>query len=468
MVGLLLALGFVFVLEHLDDTVKSNADVEAVTGLPTLGTIVKMRANKGQKEIYRLATILYPRAPAAEAYRTLRSNVEFAAVDAPVKTLLVTSSIPGEGKTTTAANLAVVFAQDGRRTILVDADFRKPGVHKIFDLPNAEGLSSLLRTDDVEMDHVAQATEQENLRVITTGPLPPNPSELLGSQRMRLILERLVSSSDLVIIDSPPLQAVTDAAILAAIADGTLFVIDAGRTRRGAVESGREALAKADARTLGAALNRIPERSNGGYVYYDYYGGYGAGAARWLGCQGPICAGSVRRKARVTVTREPGTRRRVLIIGINYRPELTGIGPYTAGLAEALVSRGDDVTVLTGLPHYPAWRHRPSARRERSFVARRSAGRRHHPRGALRSDERSRRIRRALYEGTFGLTGLLAGIGLSRPDAILGIVPSLSGGVLARLIGQRTGSALRAALPGPDGSCREPVRDGRRECASRA
>ena len=288
LVGLLLALGFVFVLEHLDDTVKSNADVEAVTGLPTLGTIVKMRANKGQKEIYRLATILYPRAPAAEAYRTLRSNVEFAAVDAPVKTLLVTSSIPGEGKTTTAANLAVVFAQDGRRTILVDADFRKPGVHKIFDLPNAKGLSSLLRTDEVEMDHVAQSTEQENLRVITTGPLPPNPSELLGSQRMRLILERLTSSSDLVIIDSPPLQAVTDAAILAAVADGTLFVIDAGRTRRGAVESGREALAKAGARTLGAALNRIPEGSNGGYVYYDYYGGYGAGAGDGSATKGQV------------------------------------------------------------------------------------------------------------------------------------------------------------------------------------
>jgi len=279
LVGLLLVLGFVFVLEHLDDTVKSGADVEAVTGLPTLGTIVKMRANKGQSEFYRLATLLYPRAPAAEGYRTLRTNVEFAAVDKPVKTLLVTSSIPGEGKTTTAANLAVVFAQDGRRTILLDADFRKPGVHKIFDLPNAEGLSSLLRTDDVEMDHVAQNTEQENLRVITTGPLPPNPSELLGSERMRVIMERLVSSSDLVIIDSPPLQAVTDAAILASITDGTVFVIDAGRTRRGAVESGREALAKAGARTLGATLNRLPERSSGGYIYYDYYGGYGAGAA---------------------------------------------------------------------------------------------------------------------------------------------------------------------------------------------
>ena len=277
-VGLLLALGFAFLLEYLDDTVKSVEAVESVAGLPTLGTIVKMRVAKGQSEIYRLATILYPRAPAAEAYRTLRTNVEFAAVDAPVRTLLVTSSIPGEGKTTTAANLAVVFAQAGHRTILLDADFRKPGVHKIFDLPNAHGLSSLVRSDETGIDDVAQTTEQQNLRVITTGPLPPNPAELLGSQRMRMILERLAADADLVVVDSPPLQAVTDAAILASITDGTLFVIDAGRTRRGAVMSGREALAKADARTLGVALNRLPERSSGGYYYYDYYGGYGAGA----------------------------------------------------------------------------------------------------------------------------------------------------------------------------------------------
>lgn len=274
LVGLLLALGFAFLLEHLDDTVKSGADVEAVVGLPTLGTIIKMRAVKGKSEIYRLAAVLYPRAPVAEAYRTLRTNVEFAAVDEPVRTLLVTSSIPGEGKTTTAANLAAVFAQAGRRTILLDGDFRRPGAHRIFNLPNAHGLSSLIRSDETGIDDVAQATEQENLRVITTGALPPNPAELLGSQRMRIILERLTAAADMVIVDSPPLQAVTDAAILASITDGTLFVIDAGRTRRGAVQSGREALAKAGARALGVALNRLPEGSSGGYYYYDYYGGH--------------------------------------------------------------------------------------------------------------------------------------------------------------------------------------------------
>lgn len=275
LVGLLIALGIAYTLEYLDDTVKSSEDVEAATGLATLGTVIKMKGDGGRSEIYRLATLLYPRGPAAEAYRTLRTNLEFAAVDEPVRTLLVTSSIPGEGKTTTASNLAVAFAQAGRRVILLDADLRKPGVHKVFDLPNAAGLTSLLRTDDVAIDDVVQATEEERLHVITTGLLPPNPAELLGSNRMKTILERLVAAADLVIVDSPPLQAVTDAAILSAITDGTLLVIDAERTRRGAAGHGREALAKADARVLGVALNRISARAGSNYVYYDYYGAHG-------------------------------------------------------------------------------------------------------------------------------------------------------------------------------------------------
>ncbi len=275
LVGLLIALGIAYTLEYLDDTVKSSEDVEAATGLATLGTVIKMKGAGGRSEIYRLATLLYPRGPAAEAYRTLRTNLEFAAVDEPVRTLLVTSSIPGEGKTTTASNLAVAFAQAGRRVILLDADLRKPGVHKVFDLPNVAGLTSLLRTDDLAIEDVVQATEEERLQVITTGLLPPNPAELLGSNRMQTILERLVAATDLVIVDSPPLQAVTDAAILSAITDGTLLVIDAERTRRGAAGHGREALAKADARVLGVALNRISARAGSNYVYYDYYGAHG-------------------------------------------------------------------------------------------------------------------------------------------------------------------------------------------------
>jgi succinoglycan biosynthesis transport protein ExoP len=263
-VGLLGALGFVFLLEHLDDTVKSSEDVEELTGLSTLGMIERMRGGKERAEIYRLATLMSHLGPVAEAYRSLRTSIDFAAVDAPVRTLLVT----------TAANLGVVFAQAGRRTIVLDADFRKPGVHRIFDLPNDRGLSDLLRSDATSLEDVTQATEQEHLLVITTGPLPPNPAELLGSHRMRTILSRISGSASLVIIDSPPLQAVTDAVLLSSFTDGTLLVVDAARTHRNAVRSGREALAQAGARVLGVALNRLKERSGGTYRY-DYYGQYG-------------------------------------------------------------------------------------------------------------------------------------------------------------------------------------------------
>jgi len=270
--GLLLAAGVVALAEHLDDAVKDSDAVQEVANLATLGTIARMNGDKGRSEIYRLAALLNPRSGVAEAYRTLRTNIEFASVAAPIRTLLVTSSVPGEGKTVTAANLAVVFAQAGRRVLLVDADLRKPGVHVVFDLPNAHGLTTLLRSDEVSLDAIAQGTEQANLRILTTGPLPPNPAELLGSQRMRAILERLKAACDLLIFDSPPLQAVTDSAILSSFVDGTLFVIDAGRSGRGAVRFGRESLAKAGAQVLGAVLNRVPARAHS--RYYGYYGDY--------------------------------------------------------------------------------------------------------------------------------------------------------------------------------------------------
>jgi capsular exopolysaccharide synthesis family protein len=274
LVGLLIAFGVAFLFEHLDDTLKSAVDIEAVAGLPTLGAVIKMKGGKGRSEMYRLATILYPRSPAAEAYRTLRTNIEFASVDAPTRTLVVTSPSQGEGKTTTVANLAVAFAQAGKRTLVLDTDLRRPGIHRIFDLPNAHGLTSLLRADDVSVTALVHGTEQDGLQVLTSGPLPPNPAELLGSQRFRAVLKRLADEFEVVILDSPPVQAVADAAILASMTDGTLYVVEAGRTRRGHARHGREALAKADARVLGSVLNRVPERTLGEY-YYHYYGGYG-------------------------------------------------------------------------------------------------------------------------------------------------------------------------------------------------
>ena len=277
-VGLMLAIGVAFLVEYLDDTMKSPEEVEAATGLPTLGTIIRMKGDEGRSLMYRLAPILYPRSPAAEAYRTLRTNIEFASLDNPATTILVTSSIPGEGKTTTAANLAAVFAQTGHSTLLVDADLRKPGAHKIFDLKNDRGLTNLLRSDDVQVHDVAQRTEQEHLCVLTTGALPPNPAELLRSSRMRTVMQKLAASAEFIVVDSPPLQAVTDAAILSALVDGTVLVVDAGRTRTGAARNGREALAKVGARVLGVTLNRLTQSMSGDYYYYDYQAGYGGDA----------------------------------------------------------------------------------------------------------------------------------------------------------------------------------------------
>ena len=183
LVALFLALALAAILEYLDDRVKNADTIQETAGLSTLGTVARMETDAGRAEFYQLATLLFPRSAVAESYRTLRSNIEFGSVDSPARTLLVTSAAPDDGKTITASNLAVAFAQAGRPTILVDADLRKPGVHLVFQASIESGLTTLLRDDGMSVDQVAQVTEQPNLRIVTTGPLPPNPAELLGSNR---------------------------------------------------------------------------------------------------------------------------------------------------------------------------------------------------------------------------------------------------------------------------------------------
>ena len=283
--GLLVAVGIVVVAEYFRDAVKDPEDIEAVTGLSTLGTIARMKGAGNRSEIYQLATLLYPRSGVAEAYRTIRTNIEFASLDAPIHTLLVSSALPGEGKTVTAANLAVVFAQAGRRVLLLDADLRKPGVHLLFNLPNLHGLTTLLRRDGTSIETTVQRTEQDNLHVLTTGSLPPNPAELLGSKRMRAILETFEAGYDIVVVDSPPIQAVSDAAILSSFMDGSVFVVDAARSRRRAIHHAYAALDRAEAHVLGAILNRVPVGSRASYAGYygDVYGadpGFGVATAQ--------------------------------------------------------------------------------------------------------------------------------------------------------------------------------------------
>ncbi len=298
-IGLLAVGGAAFLAEQLDDSIKDPDAVREVANLSTLGTIARMKGDRDRSEIYQLAALLYPRSGVAEAYRTLRSNVEFAAVDAPVRTLLVTSAVPGEGKTVTAANLAVVFAQAGRKVLLVDADLRKPRVHAMFDLANAHGLTTMLRSDTVRPEAVSHVTDEANLRVLTTGPLPPNPAELLGSHRMQAVMGLLRESADLVIFDSPPLQAVTDSAVLSSFTDGTLLVIDAGRSRRRAVRTAGEILTRAGANVLGVVLNRMPAKAPSDYI--GYYGEY----------DGPEGGGKVRVRAPDVAAEGPGASARL-------------------------------------------------------------------------------------------------------------------------------------------------------------
>lgn len=211
-----------------------------------------------------LITLTDPRSPASEAYRTLRTNLSFFSLDQPIRTLVVTSPAAGKGKNILVANLAVTMAQSGRRTVLVDCDLRRPSLHTLFDLQNEPGLTNQILG---EIDEIPlQETGVENLRLLASGPVPPNPADMLGTKRIDEIIAKLVGQTDIVIFDTPPVIAVTDAAVLGVKVDGVLLVINAGKTRRDQAERAKELLEKANVRIIGAALANAPRDSGvGGY-----------------------------------------------------------------------------------------------------------------------------------------------------------------------------------------------------------
>ncbi|HZQ10884.1 MAG TPA: polysaccharide biosynthesis tyrosine autokinase [Anaerolineae bacterium] len=264
-VGLVLATAVAFLIEYFDDTLKNKEDVSRYLHASTLGEIGALR-NKNDK----LVTASEPRSANAEAYRMLRTNISFASVDKPIKTILVTSASPSEGKSVTASNLAVSMAQAGYRTILLDCDLRRPAQQRVFNLSNDAGLTNCLLAHAQIMSYV-RPTRVENLRVLPTGPLPPNPSELLSSLSMGKLFDTLRADADVVIVDSPPVLAVADPIILSRLCDGVLLVIDSGKTRREPGEQAVEAIQKAGARLLGIVLNRVSDR--GRYTSYNnkYY-----------------------------------------------------------------------------------------------------------------------------------------------------------------------------------------------------
>ena len=213
-----------------------------------------------------LVTLTNPRSPAAEAYRTLRTNLTFAALDKPIETLVVTSAAPGEGKSTVLANLAVTMAQGERRTILVDADLRRPGLHEIFGLANDRGLTTMIVEEATLDDPPLMKVGVDNLWLVPSGPLPPNPADILGSRKMEQVIGALKARADVVLFDAPPVVAVTDGAVLGTKVDGVLLVVCAGRTRREHAQRAKELLERVHVRIVGAVLNDAPrDVTLGGY-----------------------------------------------------------------------------------------------------------------------------------------------------------------------------------------------------------
>jgi len=217
-----------------------------------------------------LITLTDPRAPAAEAYRTLRTNLYFSSLDRALETLLVTSAAPGDGKSTTLGNLAVTMAQGEKRTILVDADLRRPALHKLFGVSNSQGLTTMVVDESALAEPPLVETGVENLWLLPSGPLPPNPAEILGSRRLEDIIAALKTRADVILFDAPPVVAVTDAVVLGTKVDGVLLVFSAGKTRREHALRAKEMLERVQVRLVGAVLNNAsPDQSMGSYYAAD-------------------------------------------------------------------------------------------------------------------------------------------------------------------------------------------------------
>jgi len=230
----------------------------------------KAKQNKNMQTAARkLVTSVNPKSIVSEQFRTMRTNINFSMPDKELQTILVTSSSPGDGKSTVVANTAVVYAEEGKRVLLIDADMRKPTVHYTFHMTNTMGLSNLL-TRQATFAEVVNPSETEGLDIITCGPIPPNPAELLGSRTMDKVLEEMKNHYDIILFDAPPVLSVTDAQILSNKCDGTILVMSAGQTEKEGVVKAKEALVASQANIIGAVINNFELDKD--HSYYQYYG----------------------------------------------------------------------------------------------------------------------------------------------------------------------------------------------------
>ena len=271
-VGMLVALGVVFLIESLDDTLKHTSQVtgSGPNALPVLGFIPFFETPEDRLPL----VASQPRSPIAERFRALRTNIQFTSVDHPLHTILVTSPAPGDGKTTVAANLAVALSQSGLQVALVDADLRRPTLHKKLNVANGAGISSMFVQPRVHLNGNLQSTGLPGLDVLTGGSTPPNPAELLGSAKMQEVLRLVREQRELIILDSPPVTSVTDAVVLSSRVDGVLLVVRPGQTRVGACREAIAELQRAGANLLGIVVNGVKAedaRYYSGYYHYYYY-----------------------------------------------------------------------------------------------------------------------------------------------------------------------------------------------------
>jgi capsular exopolysaccharide synthesis family protein len=297
LLALAASVGLAFLLEYLDDSVRTTDDVENILHLPSIALIPQVGAHaqrrllalpsksghavSGAQSGEILLSDLDRRSPVAEAYRHLRTSILLSTAGRPPQTLLITSSVPSEGKTTTAVNTAISLAQTGAKVLIIDADMRRPRLHSIFNLSNGVGLSSLLSSEfaDGDISTAIQHEEKSGLHIMTAGPLPPNPAELLGSEQMFKLISKVKQTFTHIVVDSPPVAAFTDGVLIASIVDGVLLVVAAGKNSRKVVARARRLLHDVGARMIGVVLNKAPYAGETSYYYYSgYYQHYGYGS----------------------------------------------------------------------------------------------------------------------------------------------------------------------------------------------
>jgi non-specific protein-tyrosine kinase len=265
--GLLVGVGLAFLFEHLDDSIKTKEEAERVgEDVPVIGLVPRSSRRRG-RDGASVVSIRDPRSPSAEAYRALRTALQFMGLDRPMGTIQVTSPAAREGKSTTLANLGVAMARAGQRVIIVCCDLRRPGIHELFGLDNAIGFTSVLLGEVVASDALQPVPGEERLSLLASGPIPPNPSELLSGRRTVEVLTALQAQADVVLVDCPPVLPVTDAVVLSRRVDATLLVLSAGETTRNELVRTLEVLGQVDAPLVGMVLNGTSSEGSYGYSY---------------------------------------------------------------------------------------------------------------------------------------------------------------------------------------------------------